>query len=193
MIFLSKDDFAVPLVPATFAPLIDKAVEHAQGRPWIVTYWATQAFHEILDTILNEGPPPSEKEIAGVGAHFRLMITALLERLGADPLVCSDPFQATVYSNSARDTMHPGVNVPGSSSYGYAGETPNVTAKRLTVRAKIPALLNCKFRHLVLRNMSAGPLSQRPPGGGSPKPPCPWPQRDDMAKMRRLAEGSRVC
>jgi hypothetical protein len=45
---------------------------------------------------------PTDSKIETADGNLRLMVAALLERLGTKVPSCSDPFQATVFNNSAR-------------------------------------------------------------------------------------------
>lgn len=87
--FLAAGQKAWDQVPDELKPVVESHADMAIGRPWIVAAWATENFQEM------------SSEIRGAEPFFRVLVAAMLERMGADLQTCAEPHQAMVYINSA--------------------------------------------------------------------------------------------
>ena len=94
-LILPQGQRAYSRVPSNVCPMIDDAAERAKNQPWFFAYHIMRDFGE-MSVQTTPGVPPMANPV------FRLMTTAFLEKMGASPKRCSDPFQAAVYANSAR-------------------------------------------------------------------------------------------
>ena len=94
-LILPQGQRAYSRVPSEVRPLINGAAESAKNQPWFFAYRIMRDFGEMSDQATPE-ISPMENPV------FRLMTTALLEKMGTSPKHCTDPFQAAVYGNSAR-------------------------------------------------------------------------------------------
>ena len=98
---LPKGKFAYATLPLELRALIDGAVEAVKDKPWIAVYNTVKDFHGMAMASLGQDTP-TDSEIETLDGNLKLMVTALLERLGANVKRCSDPFQAVVFNSSAR-------------------------------------------------------------------------------------------
>lgn len=97
---LPKSKSAYSMLSPEFQALVDTATEAVKDKPWAAVYFAVDDFYQMMHPSLG-GVTSSDAGIESVDANFRTMVAALLEHLGADAVPCSDPFQASVFNNSA--------------------------------------------------------------------------------------------
>ena len=91
--------------------VVDYVAENVKGKPWVAVFAAVKdaeaKFQHNLDSILDStggSLNPTERQAAAEdhARNFAIFIAALLERIGANSFKVDDPFQATLYINSAR-------------------------------------------------------------------------------------------
>ena len=97
---LPKNKSAYAMFPSEMRALIDGAVEAVREKPWAAVYHVVMDFRDMGKDSFR--PAPTDEHIETINRTCRLMVTALLERLGTKAKPCSDSFQATVFMNSAR-------------------------------------------------------------------------------------------
>ena len=99
---LPRGQRAYPKLPPFLVPIIDAAAEIARGQPWYVAWGEAMNFRHILEAAGNSGPPLSTEEVGHGRQALLLQITAMLERMGANPKKCKDPHQAILYRGACR-------------------------------------------------------------------------------------------
>lgn len=92
---IPKGQRAMDLLPPDVRPLIASIADEARGGPWIKAYHAARDLAKFATSV-------GEGDFTLTDIARRIMITALLQGLKADPGKCTDPFQSSVYANSAR-------------------------------------------------------------------------------------------
>ena len=104
---LPKGQSAYKALPNEPRQLVDMIAEEVRGLPWLVIYAVGLDIKTILQAALDSDPDIFSPEqynaaVDNANGNIQVAIAALLERLGAKPTKVKNPFQARLYSISAR-------------------------------------------------------------------------------------------
>ena len=99
---ISAGRSAGKLLPPPMRHLVETAAERVKDRAWYFAFSASQDFKRVFETSFEGMVAPDKDEMEEAESLYRLMVGALIEKLGGPDKSCSEAHQTALYLRSAR-------------------------------------------------------------------------------------------